>query len=64
MVANINRLLTKPPTKLRNIGNRSRIQRPQRVLIKSLNPLSESHLDAVQQQIVLTQKILIFNVIE
>jgi hypothetical protein len=54
VISNVNRALTVTPTKLRDVGDRDRIQRPQCVLVERLDALRKAYLDAAEQKIVLS----------
>jgi hypothetical protein len=53
--------LTVPPTKLRYVGNRSRVQCPECVFVEGFNAFRKADLDAVKKKIVLPQEILLLD---
>lgn len=58
VVTNVDWLLAVTPAELSDIRHCGSIQGPKGVFIKSLNTLFKADLDAIQQQVVLTQEIL------
>ena len=61
MISNVDGTFSIPAAKLRDVRDGSGIQTPQRVFIEGLDALLQSDLDAVQQQIVLSQQILLLH---
>jgi len=61
VVPDINGFLPVSSAELRDIGDGSSIQRPQRVFVERLDAFRKPDLDAIQQQVVLPQQILLLN---
>src|SRR5215469_4910252 len=61
VVSHVNRFLAIPPSKLGNICHRNVVQCPQRILVEGFDSLFEANFDAIGQQIILAQKILLLN---
>jgi len=57
MIADVNRLLAKPTTELCDISDSGGIERPQHVLVESLDALFQGDLDTIRQQIILPEQI-------
>jgi hypothetical protein len=62
--ANINWLLTKSASELRDVRHCGGIQGPKSVLVKKLYPFEQAYLDTICQQIVLPQEVLLLNLIK
>lgn len=63
VIAYIYWLFPKPAAKLRNIGHGSVIKLPKRILIERLNAFLQSNFNAIRQQVVLPQQILLLDTI-
>ena len=61
MVADINRFLPVPATKLSDVGNGSIVEGPKRVFVERLDALFDTDFDAIGEKVVLAQKILLLN---
>ena len=61
VIPNVNWALTVTPTKLRYVGNRSRVQCPECVFVEGFDAFKKAYLDAVQKEIVLPQEILLLD---
>lgn len=61
VVAHIDWFLAIPAPKLGNIRDRNVVQGPQSILVERLDSLFETNFDAIGQQIVLAQEILLLN---
>ena len=55
MVAHIYGRFSKPPAKLRYVGNGRTIELPESILVECLYPLTKSNLDIIGQEVVLAQ---------
>ena len=64
VVANIDWLFPKPSTKLGNVRYCRSIQGPQGIFIKEFNAFIDPDFDAVCQQIVLPEQVLLLNFVE
>ncbi len=51
VIPNVNWALTVTPTKLRYVGNRSRVQCPECVFVEGFDAFKKAYLDAVQKEI-------------
>ena len=61
VIPHIDWLLTVTSSKLRNIGDSCVVQSPKGVFIEKFDSLIQSNLNAVRQQIILPQKVLLLN---
>lgn len=61
MISDVYRFFSKPAAKLRDVCNGRVIERPKYVLVEGGMALPKSDLDAVCQQIVLTDQIFFLN---
>jgi hypothetical protein len=61
VIADINGFFAEPATKLCDVGYGRVIKGPERVLVERLNALFQADFNAVGEEIVLTQKILLLD---
>lgn len=61
VVPDVDRLLAIAPAKLRDIRNRDVVERPQSVFVERLDSFFEADLDAVGQERVLAQQVLLLH---
>jgi hypothetical protein len=61
MVADIDRLVPETATELSDVRYGRRIQRPERVFVECFNAFRQRDFDAIRQQVVLTQQILLLD---
>ena len=59
MIAYINGLFSKPPAKLRNIGDSYMIEGPEHILVKRDRAFYKPNLNTVHQQLILAIEILL-----
>ena len=64
MIAYIDRSLAKPPTELRNVGNRGVIQNPKQILVERRGAFLDADPDAILQKFVLSIQIPFLNATE
>ncbi len=61
MITDVDRFFTVSAPELGDVCNSNVIQRPQRVLIERFDALLQANLNAVRQQVVLSEEILLLN---
>jgi hypothetical protein len=61
VITHIDRLLAVTSSKLRNISDGRVIQSPKCVFVEKLDALRQANLDAIRQQVILPQKVLLLN---
>src|SRR5271168_727041 len=61
MTTDVNWLFTITPTELRNICDGRVIQSPKGVFVEGFNALSEANLQAVRQEVILAQEVLLLD---
>ena len=61
MITHVNRIFAVTTPELSYVGYRYMVQRPERVFIEGLDPLFQTDLNTVGQQILLAQKILLLH---
>ena len=64
VVPDVYRFFAPASTKLRNIGDGRIIQSPQRIFVKRFDALFETNFNAVREEIILPQKILLLDFCE
>ena len=61
VIPHIDRLLAVTSPKLRNISDSRVVQGPKCVLVEKLDALQQANLDAIREQVILSQKVLLLN---
>ena len=61
MICNVDRFFPEPSAELRYICHRDVVQLPKRVLVECFYALHNAYLNAIGQEVVLPEKILLLN---